>query len=128
MKRRFNRKDLNSFKKLLLEQRAKTAGTYEHFKDDALSGISKRDGDLSSLPSDGAEIGSAIYEQSIALTLLGNEADAIIKIDAAIKRIATGLYGTCEACERPIPMARLNALPYARLCIKCREDEERNGD
>ena len=54
-------------------------------------------------------------------------ADAIIKIDAAIKRIDRGDYGTCESCERHIPKARLKALPYARLCVKCREDEERNG-
>jgi RNA polymerase-binding protein DksA len=127
MNKRFSRKDLAIFKQLLLKQRAQIAGTFEHFKNDALRGVSKRDGDLCSLPSDSAEHGSAIYEQSIALTLLGNEAETISNIDAAIDRIDKGIYGICESCELPIPKARLKALPFARLCIRCREAEERNG-
>ena len=126
MKKRFKRKDLLVFRALLLERRRQIAGTYEHFKSDALSGVSRRDGDLSSLPSEGAEIGTALYDQAIALNLLANEASAIGEIDQAIKRIDLGTFGTCENCGRPIPKARLKVLPFATLCVKCREEEERH--
>jgi RNA polymerase-binding protein DksA len=128
MKRRFKRKDLNAFKKILLQRRAQMTGTFDHFKGDALNGISRRDGDLSSLPSDCAELGTQIFEQSIALELLRSEADTIGQIDHAIDRIREGSFGLCEECHRPIPKARLKALPFTTLCVKCREAEERlNG-
>ena len=40
-------------------------------------------------------------------------------IDAAEARLATGTFGVCEMCTRPIPFARLRALPTARLCVSC---------
>jgi DnaK suppressor protein len=39
----------------------------------------------------------------------------------------TGQYGICEMCNTRIPMARLNALPYATLCINCQREAERRG-
>ncbi len=44
---------------------------------------------------------------------------ALAEIDAAEGRLATGTFGVCEACARPIPFPRLRALPMARLCIAC---------
>ncbi len=38
-----------------------------------------------------------------------------------------GQYGICDGCGTSIPMARLNALPYATLCIKCQREAEREG-
>ena len=38
-----------------------------------------------------------------------------------------GQYGVCEGCSCSIPMARLNALPYATLCINCQRESERFG-
>ena len=38
-----------------------------------------------------------------------------------------GKYGSCEVCNGKIPMARLNALPYATMCIECQRDLERSG-
>jgi DnaK suppressor protein len=38
-----------------------------------------------------------------------------------------GQYGLCEVCNGKIPMARLNALPYATMCIECQRDLERSG-
>ncbi len=127
MKRRFKRKDLKLFRQLLLQRRAQLAGTFEHFRGDALNGVSKRDGDLSSLPSECAELGTAIFDQEIALDLLRNGADAIGRIDQAIERIDAGTFGICEECGCPIPKMRLKALPFATLCVKCREAEERLG-
>ena len=45
-------------------------------------------------------------------------------IQDALKRIDRGDYGTCESCGKPIGAARLAALPFATLCLKCKEEEE----
>jgi DnaK suppressor protein len=49
----------------------------------------------------------------------------LAEIDAAEGRLATGTFGVCEACARPIPFPRLRALPMARLCLTCEESAER---
>jgi DnaK suppressor protein len=55
------------------------------------------------------------------------ESRELAAIDAALNRMRDGRYGTCESCEEPIPVARLQALPYATLCIECQRDEEQSG-
>lgn len=45
-------------------------------------------------------------------------------IDAALRRIADGTYGTCENCAAPIPLARLHAVPATRWCVDCAQDQE----
>jgi DnaK suppressor protein len=45
--------------------------------------------------------------------------EALAEIRAAEGRLAAGTYGTCEECGRAIPLARLRALPVARLCVSC---------
>jgi RNA polymerase-binding transcription factor DksA len=47
------------------------------------------------------------------------------EIDAAQARLAAGTFGTCERCAKPIPLARLRALPAARLCVACEREAER---
>jgi len=42
-------------------------------------------------------------------------------VDEALDRLNSGDYGTCLACEEPIPVKRLRAVPWARYCISCQE-------
>jgi DnaK suppressor protein len=49
-------------------------------------------------------------------------------VEEALDRLETGDYGTCLACEEPIPEKRLRALPWARYCIPCQESSLLNGD
>ena len=44
--------------------------------------------------------------------------------DPDVNRIVRGSFGKCEECEKPIPEGRLEAIPYARLCIPCKTEEE----
>ncbi len=55
------------------------------------------------------------------------ESRELMQIDEAISRFHQGSYGACESCEKPIPLARLEALPYATLCIKCQINFEKTG-
>ena len=52
------------------------------------------------------------------------EGTTVAQIDAALERIGEGTYGTCEVCEQTIPRARLEALPFANLCIECQRKKE----
>lgn len=55
------------------------------------------------------------------------ESRELANIENALERLREGKYGSCEMCNEAIPMARLNALPYATLCIKCQREVERTG-
>lgn len=55
------------------------------------------------------------------------ESRELASIENALERMRTGHYGVCEGCSQKIPMARLNALPYATLCIDCQRESERYG-
>ena len=55
------------------------------------------------------------------------ETRELLQIDEAIAKFNGGSYGDCEGCQKPIPLARLEALPYATLCIKCQLILEKSG-
>ncbi len=76
-------------------------------------------GDLSSHRTHVADQGTENYQRELASQLKSIESDALREIDAALDRIARGTYGICERCGEPIPLARLEVIPYARLCMKC---------
>lgn len=56
------------------------------------------------------------------------ESRELANIEKALGRMRDGEYGICEACNEKIPMARLNALPYANYCIDCQREIEKYGD
>jgi DnaK suppressor protein len=55
------------------------------------------------------------------------EAKELSQVERALHQLKRGTYGICEACAAKIPVARLNALPYSTLCIKCQREMETNG-
>ena len=77
-----------------------------------------------STPTSMAELGSGNFDQEFTLSLLGSENDALDQIEAAIERIEDGRYGRCEECGEKIPKSRLDAIPYAALCVRCASQEE----
>lgn len=52
------------------------------------------------------------------------EARELARVEHALDRLWAGRYGICEKCDRPIPVARLQALPYATTCVKCQHQTE----
>jgi len=55
------------------------------------------------------------------------ESDAVAQIDYALTRLDSGKYGICEDCGKRIPEARLRAVPFAYLCVSCKERDEREN-
>jgi RNA polymerase-binding protein DksA len=66
-----------------------------------------------------AEGGSLAFELEKELSVAKNAEDLLAKVDEAIGRIEEGSYGNCVDCGKAIPVARLDALPYATLCVEC---------
>jgi DnaK suppressor protein len=66
-------------------------------------------------------------QDEISSQLAEVESRELARIEIALERMRDGQYGICEHCAINIPMARLNALPYATLCIKCQREAERDG-
>lgn len=56
------------------------------------------------------------------------ESRELAHIENALERMKEGSYGQCEVCGGRIPLARLEALPYATMCIGCQRDLERSGE
>lgn len=55
------------------------------------------------------------------------ESRELAQIDLAIRKLKTGMYGRCEGCQKKIPVARLNALPFTPTCIACQREMETYG-
>jgi RNA polymerase-binding transcription factor DksA len=74
-----------------------------------------------------ADAGSDAYDRDFALSLLSQEQDALYEIDEALKRIEMGTYGKCEMSGKPIPRARLEAIPFARFTVECQSQLEKQS-
>src|SRR5437762_2797808 len=74
-----------------------------------------------------ADAGSDAYDRDFALSLLSQEQDALYEIDQALKRIELGTYGVCEMSGKPIPRARLEAIPFARFTVECQSQLEKQS-
>jgi RNA polymerase-binding protein DksA len=66
-----------------------------------------------------AEAGSMKFEYEKELSIEQNTVDLLGKVERALDNIGKGSYGICESCGKPIPMARLDVLPYVTLCVDC---------
>jgi DnaK suppressor protein len=73
---------------------------------------------------DDADKASQSIEKELLFELSDNERTTLDHIEAALRKIDKGSYGTCESCRKPIPKPRLDALPFARYCIGCQSKVE----
>lgn len=71
-----------------------------------------------------ADDASDTFEQEKYVALRRNLERILDQVDHALHKFELGTYGRCEDCDEEIPQERLEALPYARLCIKCQSKEE----
>jgi DnaK suppressor protein len=80
--------------------------------------------DTNDLP-DEMDLAASEYIQSFEFRLRGREKSLLSKLDLALKKIEDSTFGICEICEEAIGKKRLEARPETSLCIKCKEDQER---
>jgi RNA polymerase-binding protein DksA len=89
-------------------------GEYEQELEEAR--LSESSSDRSPDPGN-AEASSAKLEYAKELSIEQNTVDLLGKVKWALAKIEDGTYGACEVCGKPIPMARLDALPYTTFCV-----------
>jgi len=121
--------DLLAYKEKLHAIRARLRGDVSAMAEVALrkSGLEGSDGN--SMPIHMAELGSDNFDQEFTLGLMEAEESTLDLIEAALRRIAEGTYGRCVQCDGVIPKARLKAIPYTPVCIRCAEEQENHyGD
>ena len=74
-----------------------------------------------------ADSGTDNFDRDFALSLLSSDQDAIYEIEEALKRIEKKTYGICELTAKPIPKARLEAIPWTRFTVEAQAQLEREG-
>lgn len=113
-----NKKELKRFQEMLEEKRKVVV---ERARQMLSEGMVL---DANDLP-DEMDLASSEYIQSFEFRLRGREKSLLSKLDLALKKIEDGSFGICEICDEPIGKKRLEARPETSLCIKCKEDQER---
>ena len=117
--KQLTKKELKKFQELLEEKRK---AVLERAR--AMLAVENMSLDTNDLP-DEMDLASSEYLQSFEFRLRGREKSLLSKLDLALKKITDGTFGVCEICEEPIGKKRLEARPETTLCIKCKEDQER---
>jgi DnaK suppressor protein len=113
-----NQKDLKRFKKVLEEsKRQLLLSARKTLTEEATF-------DTDDLP-DEIDLASSEYSQSMVFRLRDREKFLLKKIDKALKRIEDGSFGVCENCGEDIAMKRIEARPVTTLCIRCKEEQEK---
>jgi RNA polymerase-binding protein DksA len=72
-----------------------------------------------------ADVASTTFEREKTIALESSVQATLTQVEEALQRIKAGTYGICQRCGNPIDFARLQVLPYATLCINCKELEEK---
>jgi DnaK suppressor protein len=110
--------DVERFRAALLEERQRVQDAIQYIHDEHPDTSDEMN--LSTHLMDNAALTT---EQELDDTLEENSNNVLVEIDAALERIGAGTYGTCANCGEEIPIERLEALPYATLCIDCKRRE-----
>ena len=120
--------ETDTFRERLLEERRRVMAAIENLHTENPGSLEDETGELTSSSSNDqhlADTATETFDRELAVTLEDNSEAVLAAIDAALKRIEDGTYGTCVRCGRPIASERLEALPYAELCIDCKREAER---
>jgi len=68
-----------------------------------------------------------LEETDVDQAILDNEKALLVEVQQALARIENGTYGICTNCRQPIPEKRLEALPWASLCVTCEQERGTGG-
>ena len=114
-----NSTEMSTYRHQLLALRNQLNGDVSHLSDEALRKNGDAGGNLSNTPIHMADLGTDNFEQEFTLSLIESEEGRMKEINAALDRIEHGGFGRCEECQKVIPKARLQALPFTRYCVDC---------
>ncbi|MFH1198625.1 MAG: TraR/DksA family transcriptional regulator [Candidatus Omnitrophota bacterium] len=125
LKKKYTKKDLAEFKKIILKKKEDIADEIKHLSEDTKKSQKEASGDISGYSFHMADVATDNYDREFSLGLASNEREALYEAGDALKRIEDGTFGVCETCKGLIAKNRLKAVPSARLCLKCQEKKEK---
>jgi DnaK suppressor protein len=118
--------DTNHFRDLLLDERQRVAAALQNLHEDHPGSLADETGEDAASDNHLADTATDTYDRELDYTLEENSEHVLASIDAALKRIEDGTYGTCTKCGKQIARERLEARPSATLCIDCQRERERS--
>ncbi len=111
--------EINHYRRRLLAMKKRIGGDLTELEEEALRPAGgEAAGNLSDVPVHPADLGTDYHEEDVTLGLLENEDQLLGEINDALDRIEQGTFGRCEICGQEIPRERLEAVPYARYCLR----------
>jgi RNA polymerase-binding protein DksA len=120
------KKDMERFKKLLLEKRVEVEERIEHWREVALeSNYKETTGDHSGYTSHMADQGTDAMEREKAFLFLSREEKYLQQINQAMQLIELGEYGICRVCGKEIDIKRMEVVPTTRICVPCKQAESK---
>ena len=119
-----NTKKFEVYKKILFKIKEQIEGDIRLMSDESGGVQGDRGGDVSGHALHMADVATDMYDREFNLGLASNDREILIKVQQALLRIEDGQYGHCSECKKPVPVARLKAIPYAETCLKCQEKME----
>lgn len=119
--------DTEHFRELLLEKRQAVIEALDYLHKENPGSLEDETGELVSGSADQhmADTATETVDREIDYTLEASDGRLLTAIDSALNRIEDGTYGTCVNCGAQIAPERLEAMPWATLCIDCKRKEER---
>ncbi|MCD5401604.1 TraR/DksA family transcriptional regulator [candidate division NPL-UPA2 bacterium] len=120
------KKEREELKQLLEKEKESLLSQIEHLENNSLNKSQREaSGDLSGYSFHMADMGTDNFDREFALALVSSEQKLLYEVNEALRRLEEGGFGCCEQCGKSIGRKRLQAVPYARLCIKCEEKKEK---
>jgi RNA polymerase-binding protein DksA len=117
--------DTSRFREALLEERRRVTAAIENLHEDHPGSISDETGEDAVYDNHLADTATETYDRELDYTLEENSEHVLAGINSALERIEAGTYGICMNCGKPIAEERLEARPWATLCIDCQRERER---
>lgn len=118
--------DTDRFRTLLTEERERVRSTLDHLHGEHPGSLEDETDELATASDNHmGDVASATLDREIDYSLGDNSEQVLAEIDAALKRIDDGIYGICTKCGREIAPERLEARPWAALCIEDARSSER---
>ena len=119
--------DTERFRAALLEERERVENAIANLREDHPGRMDEEVEEMAGVSENHlGETATATLDREIDYTLEENSTQVLLEIDAALARIDAGSYGTCTRCGGEIPQGRLDAKPWASLCIDCKRESERS--
>ena len=117
--------DTERFRTLLIEERQRVVDAIDNIHAENPGSLGDETDEPTYQDNHLGDIATATFDREMASTLEDNSTHVLNEIDAALARVEEGTFGMCKACGNPIDPERLEALPWATLCIGDKRKQER---